>query len=196
MGYSTVDQLLKAISDETDRIWLQMPMEIELFSKGIFPSGAGSYGFTFPTMVFVSGDMRALATWITPNLMTKAAADPDYTLDQCKQMFAWINLINVDFLAYCGFVKLGEFAHSIIDLYDQIRTKDEFMEVLRRWYAYANRLYLWVHHVFPWSTGSAFVHRSEEELKEVIANTSPLKTEIEEYFNKRSARLKEWKTRR
>ncbi|MBS1890381.1 MAG: hypothetical protein JST59_03755, partial [Actinobacteria bacterium] len=149
---------------------------------GIFESDAGSYGQYFSNLVFVNGDMRALSTWITPAIVLRAASDDRFTLDQCKDVFAWTNLVNVDFLAYCVFVKFGEFIHRIVDGFDEISSKEEFDRVLAEWYAYANRMYLWVHHSFPWGLGTAYPKPTAEDLE--FMQEARTATSVAGYFEK------------
>ena len=194
MSKRTVDELTEAIGRATDGIWLSEPDEIRRLRYGLMPSGAGTYGNAFANLVFCNGDLRALSTWITPNLMLKALAAPDFTLEQCKRIFAWINLINVDFLAYCGFVQLGEFAHDIVDSYDNIQSKDDFLRVLKAWYAYSARMYMWLHHTFPWAAGGVFPRLQESELVDV-SKLGGYGSKIQAYFTKHRERLLLWKTK-
>lgn len=152
----TIEQLINDIQQETEKIWIDEPDEIKAMRLGVFPAGAGTNGQFFSNLVFVNGDMRALSTWITPAVILRSLDDEAFDLDQCKKLFEWTNLINVDFLAYCGFVEFGNLVHRIVEAYPDIGTKKQFTEVLRAWYAYANRLYMWVHQVFPWGLGVGF----------------------------------------
>jgi len=158
-------QVKRAIEKETDKIWLNEPPEIKRMRLGVYASDAGSYGQYFSNMVFVNGDMRALSTWVTPSMMLKCLSDDTFTLEQCQKIFAEINLVAVDFLAYCGFTKMGEFVHDIVEAFPEMETKDDLLDLLKVWYAYANRLYLWVHQVFPWGLGTAFLNPKEEDLR-------------------------------
>jgi hypothetical protein len=194
MAKEDIQQIIKEIKEETDRIWLEEPIEVKRLRKGIQPGKAGSYKQNFGNLVFCNGDMRALATWITPNLMVKSLHSPDFTLDQCKKLFSWINILNIDFLAYCGFVKMGRFIHDIVDSYENIQTKEEFFDVLKAWYAYANRMYFWVHHKFPWSLGDYLPCIDEEDIKE-LNSLLDSRNEVVEYFEEFIPMLKEWKTK-
>lgn len=179
---NTPAKIIKAIEEETDKIWLNEPEEIKKIRLGVFPSGAGSYGQYFSNLVFINGDMRALATWITPGMVIRCLQDDSFTLEHCLKIFAYVNLVNVDFLAYCGFVKMGEFIHAIVQAFPQIKTKGEFLEILKAWYAYANRMYLWVHQVFPWGLGTAFEKLTEDDAH-FIADS--LKDQsVQNYFEK------------
>jgi hypothetical protein len=190
-----LDELIQSIVDATDRIWLDEPPEIRRFREGIFESGAGSYGYAFPNMVFVNGDMRALSTWITPNAVMKALRDDLFTLEHCQRLFAWLNMVNVDFLAYCGFVEMARFCHAIVDHFDEMTSKHDFERVLQVWYAYANRMYLWVHHMFPWAAGATIRTRDRSEIGELGVLSDAL-GEVKDYFDQMSDSLLEWKTRR
>ncbi len=177
---SKLDELCADLRAETDRIWLDEPDEIRAMRLGAFESDAGSYGQYFSNLVFVNGDMRALSTWITPAVVLRAVADERYSLDQCKDLFAWTNLVNVDFLAYCGFVQFGTFVHRIVGAYDEIHTKEELSRVLSEWYAYANRMYLWVHHTFPWGLGTAYPKLSSDDL--AFLQQAGGRTDVARYF--------------
>lgn len=174
--------LQQELKDETDRIWLDEPEEIKAMRLGVFTSDAGSYGQFFSNLVFVNGDMRALSTWITPAIIVRALDDDRFDLDQCKDLFAWTNLVNVDFLAYCGFVKFGTFVHRIVEVFPQIQTKEELSELLAAWYAYANRVYLWVHHTFPWGLGTAYPKLSSEDLE--FMGEAKKSRAVHEYFER------------
>ncbi len=195
MAKKDLDLLKREMREETDKIWLTEPVEVKRLRKGILLSGAGSYKQNMGNLVFCNGDMRALTMWITPNLMIKALNDPDFTLDQCKKLFAWINVLNVDFLAYCGFVKMGSFIHDIVDSYENINTKEEFFDLLKYWYAYGNRMYFWIHHMFPWAIGAGLPCQDEDDIRE-NQELAKGKEEIDRYFMEHASRLREWKTKR
>ena len=182
--------LKPAIKAATDRIWLEEPDEIRGMRLGVFTSDAGDFGQYFSNLVFVNGDMRALSTWITPSAILNCVADDSFTLEQCKRVFAWTNIGNVDFLAYCGFVKFGEFAHRIVESYDEIATKDQLSDVLTAWYTYANRLYMWVHQVFPWALGTAFPKVRKDDL--AFLSTALASKDVERYFERYTPALNDF----
>ncbi len=178
----SVQELLADLEAETNRIWLDEPEEIKAMRLGVFTSGAGSYDQYFSNLVFINGDMRALSTWITPSVILGSLDDETFTLEQCQKLFAWTNLVFVDFLAYCGFTTYAEFAQRIVAAAEEIASKDEFREVVSAWYRYANRMYLWVHQVFPWGLGVAFPKLSDEDLAFISqARTRP---DVDEYFQR------------
>lgn len=182
-----LDSLRNEIDEATTAIWLTEPDEVRAMRLGIFPSEAGSEGQCFANMVFINGDMRALSAWITPAMILECLKDDTFTLKQCQKLFANINLVNVDLLAYLGFVKFASFARRIIELYPEMKTKDEFDTLLRSWYAYANRMYFWVHHMFPWGIGDAFPRIGGNDLQYMTkAHNS---TAVADYFNKYSGKM-------
>lgn len=147
---------------------------------GVYTSGAGSYSQYFSNMVFVNGDMRALSSWITPGVVMSAIGDDSFSLEQCKSVFRWVNLINVDFLAYCGFTRFGTFVHRVIECFEHLDSKDDLLQLVKAWYAYANRMYLWVHQAFPWGLGAAFPNATVADAK--FAADELGSNEVEEYF--------------
>lgn len=178
----SADQLIADLMAETKRIWLDEPEEIKAMRLGVFPSGAGSYGQYFSNLVFVNGDMRALSTWITPTVILNALDDDTFSLEQCQRLFAWTNLVFVDFLAYCGFTRYAEFAQRIVAAAPEITSKEQYREVVTAWYRYANRMYLWVHQVFPWGLGTAFPKLSRDDL-EFMAEAGE-STDVADYFER------------
>lgn len=172
--------LIADLERETEKIWLEEPEEIRTMRLGVFPSGAGSYGQYFSNLVFVNGDMRALSTWITPTVILNAVDDETFDLAQCRRLFEWTNAVFVDFLAYCGFTTYAEFAQRIIAA--ELGSKDELRDVLIAWYRYANRMYLWVHQVFPWGLGTAFPKLSEEDL--AFMSEAGRSQEVARYFER------------
>lgn len=195
MAQKSVEQIIREISAETDRIWFDEPVEIRRLRNGIMLGGAGSYKQNLGNLVFCNGDMRALTMWITPNMMLKALNDPSFTLDQSKKMFAWINMLNVDFLAYCGFVQMGEFVHDITDSYDEITTKEDFLRILEKWYAYGNRMYFWIHHTFPWAIGAGLPCFTAEDIAQ-MGELAKDKEMVDQYFARHKDKIKQWKTLR
>lgn len=187
---TTPAELQAEITEETDRIWMEEPDEVRRMRLGIFPTESGTEGQYFTNMVFINGDMRALSTWITPGVILRALADDKFTLEQVKNLFEWTNLVSVDFLAFTGFVKFAEFAHRIVGVFDQIDTKVELESLLKAWYAYANRMYLWVHHMFPWALGTAFPKPSLDDLE--FMSAAARDREAIEYFEKNAHRLAEY----
>lgn len=160
-----LDALIDRLRKETDRIWLTEPLEVKRLRLGVSPLRSGAGGQYFSNMVFVNGDMRALSTWITPGVMLRSLNDESFTLKQCQDLFAWINCVNVDFLAYVGFTTFGTFVHDIVAHFGEMQSKDDFKRVLEVWYPYANRMYYWVHQMFPWGLGAAFPMPSAEDVK-------------------------------
>ena len=160
-----LETLRKEIDDANAAIWTTEPDEVRAMRLGVFPSEAGSEGQYFANMVFINGYMRALSTWITPAMILECIKDDTFTLQQCQKLFANINLVNVDLLAYLGFVKFASFARGIIELYPEMKSKQDFDDILKSWYAYANRMYFWVHHMFPWGIGDAFPRVTNDDLE-------------------------------
>jgi hypothetical protein len=186
----TVSDLIAQLDAETERIWLTEPSEIRALRLGVFPSGAGTHGQYFSNMVFVNGDMRALSSWITPAVILRAMDDDRFTLDQCKDLFAWTNMINADFLAYCGFVRYAELVHAIVGSFDDVASKDELVALLSAWYRYASRMYFWVHQVFPWSLGSAFPRPSQDDMEFMLKHSES--TEVHDHFDRVGGTLAEF----
>jgi hypothetical protein len=185
----TLEELRARIAQETDEIWSEEPPEVRAMRLGVFTSDAGTGDQYFSNLVFINGDLRTLSTWTTPKILMKCLSDDRFTLEQCQDLFAWINLGSVDFLAYCGFVKLGRFARSIIDAYPLMNDKTDLAHLLEAWYIYSNRLYFWVHHAFPWGLGVAFPKLTQDDFS--FVTTARASSSVDDYFAEMGPELRQ-----
>lgn len=163
-SWRTVKEL---IDKEAERIRFSEPDEVKkIFQYGLIESGAGSYGQYFSTMVFAEGDCRALTYYNVNNLLF-LFDDPLFTLEHLKKLFRLYVPLSAEFLGYCGFKKLWEFAKSILEVLDTVDSKVELKELLTSLAIYVSNLHTWVHHRFPWGIGALFPRKSPEEIKEL-----------------------------
>lgn len=175
----TWKEIKAELDAETKKIWLKEPEEITLLRNGIVPSGSGSYGQYFSTWVFASGDMRALGSWVTPPAILHSMEDPSFTLDQCKKLWKWISRTGaLMFLGYCGFKKMEAWGQDIEDSFDTVKTKEEWRALMESWLGYVNRMYLWIHHCFPWGVGAIMLRKTPEEIERLAKLVSKIRREV------------------
>ena len=67
----------KDIDNELEKIRLEAPTEVRKMMHGIIDSEAGSYGQYFSTIVFVSGEVRALGIY-SARFLLHAGRHPGY----------------------------------------------------------------------------------------------------------------------
>ncbi len=147
---------------EIDKIWFNCPPEIELSAKGVFPSGAGTYGQAFGNLLFVFSDTYAIS-WLYFESPFKEMMDDDkYSLEQVKDIFYRVNFNKCRILganhgkgskcpaAWLNLPKFQKFFTDIYESYDSIKTKEEFKSLIWSWFNYIDRINRWVYIVFPW----------------------------------------------
>jgi len=166
----------KEIDREIDKIMYNPPEEVvKTFKHGLVANDIGSYGQYFAPLVFIEGDCRALAYYNSNNLCIYAEED----LFELKHLKVLTNIsltLSAEFLGYCGFDKVWEFAQEVINSLDTLSSKEDFKELIGSYNLYVGQLHTWIHHYFPWNLGVLFPKKTREELLEKL---QVIKKEIE-----------------
>ncbi|MEV4255106.1 hypothetical protein AB0J52_18280 [Spirillospora sp. NPDC049652] len=151
-----VDELVGDLHAETERIWLRAPAELLDLHAGRIASGAGSYGTTLTTMLFVNGETRPLGYNVYGGLVR--AASQGMPLESLLQMTRILGAVPAEFLAYCGLWRLGEFTDRLLGCLhhmtsDREGSRDDFIAVTAHMALYLNCLGGWNLQLFPWNLG-------------------------------------------
>ena len=152
-----------AIEAELDRIWFDEPEEVTMSKLGIFPSGAGTDGQYLGNLFFLTGDTQAMGWWTIEPAMYCILADEDFSLEQCKKMFVYLNHEMANLMGgvhdpgclypWLNLKTMLDFSLAIEDSYDSITTKEEFKSLLWSWFNYVDRINRWFYTVYPWELG-------------------------------------------
>lgn len=167
-------QELKAeLARETKKVFAECPDEVKRYHYGIIThSDAGKHALNqyfghwvhaYGHFMMYSGDMLSSIRHL--------ARDPDFELKHLKKMFIDIsrppgtgNLL----VLYGGQKSLGKYIDKTIAALDSLETKQEFLELLQSFQAYASRIYWWFHWYFPWGIGPVLCRRLDvEDVKEM-----------------------------
>ncbi len=151
-GSDVVDALLAKINRATEEIWIQPSDELIAIHSGKAPSGAGSHGQYFSTMVFVNGEVRPLGHCAFGGLQ-KAAALNKTDLESLKRITPLFCAQTVEFLEYCGLHKLHALTTEFLKSLEKVETMDQFLALVSAMSLYANQLNVWNLHYFPWHHG-------------------------------------------
>ena len=151
-----------ALEREIDAVWFDEPLEIGLSKRGIFPSGAGTFGQAFGNLVFQFADTHSLGALVFEAPMFRFLSEDSFTLDQCKLIFYAVCMNKTRILganhgtgskcpaAWLNLPKFDKYFREIYESYDSIKTKEEFTDLLWSWFIYVDRINRWVYTVFPW----------------------------------------------
>jgi hypothetical protein len=153
-----IQALIKTINYETTRIKKEPPkIIIDIFQRGIIKNKAGTRGQYFSTLVFIQGVCRSLA-YDSVNNFIYMLDEVTFTKEQLMIMLPRYFRSNAQFLGVCGFDDVWNFAKSIINNLDKIKTKAELSKLVYSYNYYLANLYTWVQHYFPWEMGPKFLH--------------------------------------
>ena len=160
-------ELAEELEEETRKIGAICPSEIKRFHYGLIThSEAGKFALNqyFGHWVHAYACYFILAADILPSI-GRLVADPKVDLEYAKHAFCDIMQSGNMFLlwAYGGQKSYGKYVQEMIQVFDTVQTKDQFVNLLEAFQAYMARLYLWFHWYFPWGIGAALYQRVEPE---------------------------------
>lgn len=150
------------VEGEIKAVWTTEPEDVKKLRLRIIPSGAGTGGQAFTTMVWAAAETRCLGYMILYNLVRMAECK-EFTLDQCIKAAQLFIPCTSEFIEYCALPKMGRLIKDALESLDTLETKEQFRELMASLWTYTNRMQLWLHHIFPWEIASAFP-KSEENV--------------------------------
>jgi len=163
MNWMEVRDLLNKEAEEIR--FKPAPEVVRLFRHQIVPSGMGTGGQAFTTMVFAQGDVRALA-YYNVLCLTRLVDRPEFTLEHMKLLFHEYVPLSAEFLYTCGLERLWALTKLVIGALDTCRTKSDFKELIDAHAFYISGVAGWVHILFPWYIGELFPQKKAEDVKE------------------------------
>jgi len=141
------------------------PEVIRLYKHQIVPSGMGTAGQAFTTMVFAQGDLRCLNSYGVL-CMARLVDNPHFSLEQMKLMARELVPLSAEFLYTCGLEKVWTLSKMALDALDTCETKADFKELIDALAFYLSTLNGWSLIMFPWYIGELFPHKKVEDVKE------------------------------
>ena len=155
-------EVKEELEREIDAVWFDEPLEITLSKKGIFPSGAGTFGQAFGNLMFVFADTYSLGSLFFESPMIDFLTDDNFSVDHCKEIFYSVTMNKTRILganheagskcpaAWLNLPKFYQYFNDIYKSYDSIKTKEELYSLLWSWFNYIDRINRWIYIVFPW----------------------------------------------
>lgn len=160
------ETLVAALDKETDRIWLDEPLEIEKLRYGVVDTGAGSGGTSFAVLVHIEAFLMIGGCNMLFRLV-RMAHNKDLTVDQLRKTtkLMFQKPFNIfEFMGDCGLHDLHRFGTEYLEALDSIKTHEDYVALSGSMFTYIERLHRWIHFIFPWNIGVAYPHRSVEDL--------------------------------
>jgi hypothetical protein len=150
-----VDELVREIVSETQRVWIDPPEELLDIHNGNIKSGAGSRGQYFTTMLFVNGEQRPFGYGALGGLV-RSCFNSDVSVEGLKQIVGNFIKTPAEFLGYCGLDKQWAFTQRTLTALKEVHSKGDFVTLMSALGLYANCLNGWNLHYFPWSHGEGY----------------------------------------
>jgi hypothetical protein len=145
----TWEKTSKKIKEKAEEIRFKPSQDIiKTIKHRVIETGAGNGG-AFNSWMFSCGDVRHVGAYCY-YIIWFANNKDNFTLQQLKDMVKnWIKQ-PAEFSGYCGFVELWEFVKEVIDVLDDVSTKEELVELVNSLWEYSNNLNAWIYHYIPW----------------------------------------------
>jgi len=149
---------------------LEAPEDIiKVFKYDMIETRAGSFGTALTTQVFAAGEVRYLSTYAANRTVALAPlhGEEEISLAALKAAYRIFVPMSAEFSAYCGLYEVWEWDKEVQSVFDQITTREAFVELVS---AYANLLSEmngWILYYFPWNLGDARRQKTVEDIKEM-----------------------------
>ncbi|HEX6241269.1 MAG TPA: hypothetical protein VFZ61_10265, partial [Polyangiales bacterium] len=171
-GHPEVQALVARIHEETERVWIQPPREIEDLHRGVVRSGAGSYAQYFSTLVFLNGETRPLG-YCALNGLVRLSQSDSFSLDALREMTPNFVRTPAEFLGYCGLSTLWDFVQEMMEALPLLQTKAQYHALVGTLALYANVLNTWNLQYFPWHHGAEYPgHAARERVRADVASAA------------------------
>ncbi|MFT4212876.1 MAG: hypothetical protein QM626_13515 [Microbacterium sp.] len=167
---SSFSDLRQDLRAQTERIWLDEPAEITLVRHGIAIGGGGSNGQYFANLVHLEAFAMILGPHVMYRLLLLAE---DEKIDLYALRETTLTLFERPFDHFEFFGDLGlPTLHALGERYlDEIRTiesRDAYRELTGDFVTYFNRMFRWIHGLFPWNLAAVFPKQTGADVAALV----------------------------
>jgi len=114
-------------------------------------SGAGNEKKAFAAWFFALGDIRHIRDYLAYAIHF-ARYEGSFTLEQLKGIVRWVNQA-ATFCDYCGFHEQQALVQEVFGCLDDVKTREELVELIKPLRLYASHMNMWSYHYFPYAIG-------------------------------------------
>lgn len=154
------------IEREIDRVWFKEPEEIQKVRWGVIDSGAGSGEQSFSVLVHLEAYLMLVGADVMYRLL-KISKYEDVelaTMNRMTREFLTGTFNVFEFMTDLGLTNMHQIGQMYSDGLDDLRTKEDYIELTGAMMTYVIRMHRWIHYIFPWNLGVAFPHRKPGEV--------------------------------
>lgn len=156
-SFETMSAYVEEVHAEIRRIESEEPAELRKLRTGALDDRAGSYGQYFGTWDIAAGMLRDFSMYTLYPLLRIARSQ------QASDLQPFIEELFEPYTNYLGYSGMPTLERFSLGLRSLAKSADRagIEAGLSAYFRYANRLYSWVYHYFPWGLGEHFVYSDE-----------------------------------
>lgn len=151
----STEQMIARLDALREAIWRTMPEEVAAIGRGEIPRGTGARGQYLSTLMFAEGEARTLADEMFWGLI-EVCRQPGADLHTLKLIISQIIGYKADFFDFVGLPEAAAIVHQYVAVANATQTVGELELLTGAALSWANRLHMWVDHVYPWGVGDGF----------------------------------------
>jgi len=151
----STEQMIARLDTLREAIWTTMPEEVAAIGRGEIPRGTGARGQYLSTLMFAEGEARTLADEMFWGLI-EVCRQPGADLHTLKLIISQIIGYKADFFDFVGLPEAAAIVHQYVAVANATQTVGDLELLTGAALSWANRLHMWVDHVYPWGVGDGF----------------------------------------
>ncbi|MDR3359748.1 MAG: hypothetical protein LBO20_03665 [Bifidobacteriaceae bacterium] len=160
---SQIAQFIEEVEAETRRVWSKEPYEITLIRNQVTLTGAGSEGQYFSVLVHLEAFMMLMGPHVIYRILL-LSNDANFGAYELREAMIGVLKRPFDQFEFLGDLGLAS-THRLGSRYLELLAKadrDEFVAMTGAFLSYFNRMYQWIHLVFPWDLGTRYPKRQPD----------------------------------
>lgn len=143
------------------------PRELTSIRNGLARTDAGTYGQWFSAFHDIHHDLRWFVERVFPMLLT-ASTSGRFSLDELRKLTRLMIGRRMDFVSWLGLETFARYTDRLQELLPRIETVEDFRRCVLALHLYADRLFAWTTHYYPWGAVGLFPPRSEDDLRATL----------------------------
>lgn len=158
-----IAEFIAELEAETERVWVEEPYEITLIRNSVTLTGAGSEDQYFSVLVHLEAFMMLMGPHVIYRILL-LSKDPNFGSYELRESMTGVlerPFDQFEFLGDLGLASTHRLGRRYLELLADA-DREEFVRLTGVFLSYFNRMYQWIHLVFPWSLGTQFPKQSVE----------------------------------
>jgi hypothetical protein len=162
---ATWREVAREVQAAADAIQLEPSHDaLKIMKYGMIDTGAGNEKKAFTAWFFAEGDLRHIRDYLAYAIQF-ARYNETFTLDQLKGIVRWVDQAST-FCNYCGFREQYALVQAVFDALDDVKTKEDLVELIKPLRIYFSHMNMWSYHYFPYAIGCLMPLQDAEYFKE------------------------------